>query len=126
MTREQIAENLLAWIVDLETTDAKQGTGKLRSIDNEYCCLGRACEVLGVKWHRADGLEWDRYDYIGRDGFSSSSHLCDAELRAFGLTVEEMSRCTLMNDKGGVTFTGIAAWLRENVLPRYVGEVANV
>lgn len=37
-------KELLAWIEELETTDAKQGVGRLRSPDDELCCLGVACE----------------------------------------------------------------------------------
>lgn len=34
------------WIDDLKTTDAKQGTGLLQSVNGEFCCLGRACEIF--------------------------------------------------------------------------------
>lgn len=37
----------LAWLHDLETTEAKQGRRALHTEDEKYCCLGRACVVLG-------------------------------------------------------------------------------
>ena len=38
------------WIEVLRTTDKKQGIGRLRTLDNKYCCLGIYCDVKGGEW----------------------------------------------------------------------------
>ena len=42
-----------AWLDDLKKTRAKQGTGRLHRKDG-WCCLGRACKVMGVKEVRGE------------------------------------------------------------------------
>lgn len=37
--------NAKAWVEDLRTTTAKQGSNYLRNGDDSFCCLGRACEL---------------------------------------------------------------------------------
>ena len=45
-TNEQIIENRRKWEEALESGDYKKGTRYLRSKDDEYCCLGVACELF--------------------------------------------------------------------------------
>lgn len=35
-----------AWLVALRSGDYKQGQCQLRTVDNEFCCLGVLCDVL--------------------------------------------------------------------------------
>ncbi len=128
----EIRANLLAWITDLETTDAKQGQAHLRTTDNAYCCLGRLCELEKVEWQ----LSWDKTDYsFSYDREPDEDHdefglMEDNELtgdlrRKYGITEDEETTLVQMNDGTGPhlgspkTFPEIAAWLRANVLPRY-------
>lgn len=48
------------WIEALRSGKYKQGTGRLRSNDDCYCCLGVLCEVAGIKAeHGCDGWEYE-------------------------------------------------------------------
>lgn len=43
--------NTKKWVKALRSGKYKQGTGRLRSMSDEYCCLGIACDVSGLdKW----------------------------------------------------------------------------
>lgn len=37
------------WVHELRTTDKPQGTGKLRSADDKFCCLGLYAELAGFE-----------------------------------------------------------------------------
>jgi hypothetical protein len=46
-TDEQVAE-LSRWSQELRETKSLQGMGKLRSIDNRYCCLGIYANITSI------------------------------------------------------------------------------
>lgn len=105
-----------AWLLDLETTDACQGKLRLRSKGDCFCCLGRACVVLGIEARTQDSMY-----YYG----SSDSVLKDyrrLHLRSeFGSLREPYTRnrrvyASLidMNDSGEYDFKAIAAFIRAN------------
>lgn len=48
MTEEQ-KERIRIWIKDLRDHPELQGKGMLRTSDNKFCCLGRACEVYRLE-----------------------------------------------------------------------------
>src|SRR4051812_5793084 len=50
------------WIEDLETTEAKQGSGYLNK-DNSFCCMGRAC-VMFDEMHPEAPLEKSENDSV--------------------------------------------------------------
>ena len=56
ITPEQQAKNFEAWMQALEGDEFVQGIGVLHrvNVDDEYCCLGVACELH----RRANGGEW--------------------------------------------------------------------
>lgn len=131
--REEIRGNLLRWIERLERNDLAQGSTRLRAGDN-YCCLGVACEVMGWPWNRygAEAFEArmpgtatrysadddDEYE-IEVDDYAEGAELTAQAAARLGLTKREHDRCIALNDDEGRTFPEIAAWLRENVLPRF-------
>lgn len=126
LSRSEIRANLLRWIEDLETTDAKQGQRFLRTMDDGYCCLGRACVALNIELSITNAsalFPGGVYDFADRKGAGGQE---GANLGGYrhlvGLTRDEEDRCWKMNDKEGKTFREIAAWLREKVLPRYPAE----
>lgn len=121
LSREQIRRNLESWIHDLETTDAKQGVQVLRTIEDGYCCLGRACVVMGGRFVRSEANEW--FVLVGNSHRMYAS-LDEEVLRSLGLTWTDQGHLAAMNDRGGKTFPEIAAWLRENILPRFAPQSA--
>lgn len=120
MTPQQY-DNLLAWIIDLETTDAPQTRGRLHllvpspsGVPAGFCCLGRACVVMGLKSEVIqsttcflDPTRNSRYPLM--DAAVSSQWLKDT----FG---DEISRNQIklmrMNDQERNSFKQIAAYLR--------------
>lgn len=111
----EIRGNLLAWIHDLETTDAIQGRVALRSKKDEYCALGRGVEVLGLGWEPHPMYD-NRYTPTGDQG---TYHFA-ADV---GLDHKEMRRVYGMNDNGA-TFSEIASYLRAEILPRFPAEAS--
>ncbi len=128
ISHDEIRGNLLRWIEDLETTDAKQAKRALRTKDEGYCCLGRAALSLGISIdiHDPESGEGtmksvipDRWAYRAADSTLVGSVLAKADAERLGLTGMDMQTCWMMNDEKEWTFPQIAAWLRENILPRY-------
>ncbi len=79
-------ETQLAWLIDLETTDAGQTSSVLRDADG-FCCLGRACEVvseqLGLPWttdmtSRYVNFSFDKESSILPDSVADAFHLIDS------------------------------------------------
>jgi hypothetical protein len=99
-------EKIQLWIDDLETTSALQGTTTLRTRDDKFCCLGRACEVSGLaKWEVSAFSE--RYTCLGKKGTLTSPIL-----DFFGLTSMHQSDLVTLNDLFRCTFKEIASVLR--------------
>jgi len=109
-----------AWLHDLETTREPQTMRYLHLFephqDNNdllqpgYCCLGRACVVLGVPEKR-NGNYGSFDNHIG--------HLpTDARLR-LRLKVNAIETLIGMNDDGE-SFSQIAAYIRENAWTVFV------
>ena len=44
------AELKARWVEALRSGKYKQGRGVLRSLNDEFCCLGVLCDVAGVEW----------------------------------------------------------------------------
>lgn len=71
LTSEQEVDQFLDdWTTALRSGDYRQGVGWLRTDDDEFCCLGVACEVLGLESRNQDGKY--RY-YVGTE--SSPAYL---------------------------------------------------
>ncbi len=49
--------SLEEWIKSLEDKKYPQGTGTLRTFNDEYCCLGVLCELAGAEWTDHNGGE---------------------------------------------------------------------
>lgn len=63
------AEIKQLWIAALRSGEYQQGIGALRKVDSNgtihHCCLGVLCDL-----HRIEtGGHWDRYTYLGSEGF---------------------------------------------------------
>ena len=57
-------DNIQKWVDALRSGDYKQGNGCLRDHNDNYCCLGVACEVLGLEAVISKHIpDHDRYQY---------------------------------------------------------------
>lgn len=108
------------WLSALESGNYKQGQGKLRNKNGEFCCLGVACEVLGLE---RQGNTFYLYNGEEVRGFLTPQIAEKLGLRSGGgqllatVTVGGMKYKTLydMNDYGKMTFKDIAAYVRSNL-----------
>lgn len=85
------------WVEALRSGRYKQGTEMLRSLDDEFCCLGVLCEVAGLKAGKTD----DMYEYEGS--------AARAPLR-FAVDQYELIE---LNDR--MPFSEIADWIEANL-----------
>ena len=110
-----------AWLQDLEKTRARQTEGYLHDEDG-WCCLGRACKVLGVPSTSVNAMGTSAYEFGGEDTVAPPSVVKALRLRddQGGLLEETPDGyicLTALNDLGW-TFKQIAKYIREN--PRNV------
>jgi hypothetical protein len=96
------------WVRALRSGKYRQGTGALRSKDDEYCCMGVLCEVLGLEWedpnNTFDGVPV-KYRQERSVGYPPES-LCTE----IGLRYSSVVELGIAND-GGKTFGTIADWI---------------
>jgi hypothetical protein len=101
------------WTTALRSGDYKQGRACLRSIDNEYCCLGVLCDVIGLEWHMSDN---DSILYsISFGGHNYSAFLPEALKNLLNLTTEDHEYLVSLNDTKRWSFRHIANYIEENL-----------
>jgi len=111
----------LAWLDDLETTDATQGIGYLHK-DDAFDCLGRACVTLGIPAEYGRAIRDGVVSYDGSVSVLSDSIQIMLQLRGDGgdFKQSEMAGDYLvdslitLNDAVGYTFKQIAAFIRSD------------
>ncbi len=119
-----------AWLRDLETTEEPQARGSLHKLiasDDSpagYCCLGRACIVLGIEKKEA-GSDYDAtcfgeescVSYLPEEGVKALRLASgDGTLikQPFVLKGKSYDNLTELNDCALLTFRQIAAYIRSN------------
>lgn len=91
------------WTAELRGGRYTQSPGYLRTVDDRYCCLGVAADLVDPgEWLSVPGAS---YDWNGSD-----VDLPDDVLVYLGLTVRDMNTLMVMNDEGQ-TFGEIANWI---------------
>lgn len=111
-------ENLLAWVQDLETTDAGQMQGSLANADRtQFCCLGRLCEIAGITHQVSHTDADDGYTMYGDGEDASGGYLPPEAFEWLGTTEFSAEfnqyRYSDLNDDGA-TFPEIAAEIRQD------------
>ena len=100
------------WLEALRSGKYKQGRGKLRSVDNEFCCLGVLCDVSGQG-------EWDKKTeahYWYGQGNKWGTYGLPLFMNEFtGLTMGTEETLFALNDVEKLSFNEIADWIEENV-----------
>lgn len=109
MNKQVITE----WIDALESGEFEQGTGRLHSKNNRFCCLGVLCQLamrsgIEIRVHR-EPLD-EVYTYDGEACIPPISVLQWAGMRTSDDLIE---RLLCLNDAVQRTFPKIAAYLRE-------------
>ncbi len=98
-----------AWVADLRSGKHRQTTGCLHRYKEGYCCLGRLCEVAGIKPVRFARNGW-RYD--GRSSVLPDSLAPELDSKP---GQPNQGHLIKMNDKQGKTFAEIADWVEAYV-----------
>ena len=89
------------WVAALRSGKYKQGQGRLRSVDDTFCCLGVLADVEGKTWeliqqvYVVDGERWAVYG-------------------SYHLPTDAVGRLAHMNDEGS-TFEELADYIEENL-----------
>lgn len=95
------------WLEALRSGRYEQGTGRLRSIVDKYCCLGVLEDVVNPEgWSKVFG-SWAASD--------NQIFISDSTSEQAGLTEELEDRLMKMNDINGCTFAEIADWIETNL-----------
>jgi hypothetical protein len=105
------------WVKALRSGEYKQGTGVLKSLDGEYCCLGVLCEVgkLGA-WEQTNTPDLDGYKFLPEHGTDYMYGELPAEtLEAIDLSYSTQQYLIYLNDEEGNNFNEIADYI-ERVL----------
>lgn len=99
------------WTDALRSGRYSQGQEVLRSVDDKFCCLGVAADIIDpTGWGPGGPQDGDCYvwcDSIGNLPYSTLSVL--------GIDSEIMTDLIGMNDDDGATFGDIAAWIEKNL-----------
>ena len=101
------------WLEALRSGKYKQGVRVLRSIHDDYCCLGVLCDLIAPE-------KWVKPDYGNSMFFRSNygdkkSHFPPDEVRnAAGLSLENGDTLAAKNDDGQ-SFEQIAKFIEENL-----------
>lgn len=101
------------WVAALRSGEYKQGRRALRSVANEFCCLGVLCEVAGVP-SQLDERTDIVYTYTFKCGdvqTKSSAFICGDLFSSIG---SYDSVLISMNDVSKNTFCEIADYIEEH------------
>ena len=110
-TQDEIEANRELWLTALESGEYTQTTGVLRN-EEGFCCLGVACEVLGLSSSAVEG----RF-YYGAE----TSHLPRTVMTALGMldsygryqsAAQGTRQLTELNDTDRLSFVEIAKVIR--------------
>ena len=97
------------WLTELRSGQYKQGKKLLRSLQDDYCCLGIACEIVKPESGRHCDTK-NAYEYENLY-FSISDNM----KKQTGLTLDIEYILSSLNDYDNWTFPQIADWIEENL-----------
>ena len=106
----QIKERREAWVKTLRSDKYKQGVNCLRNLDNTYCCLGVACDLVGKPEKWKPSKESHAYVYEG-----NSAYLSDRIAALYGLSGDMQGHLGTLNDDGK-SFQYIADYIEKRLL----------
>jgi hypothetical protein len=104
------------WIAALRSGKYKQGSCALRSADDEYCCLGVACDVYQQEVGGLDvALNGTTYSYNNMSGYLPQA-VQDwlGLLRYDGLPLGDYDSLSTLNDVEELSFSEIADLLEKD------------
>ena len=127
-TVEELDAHRHEWLAALRSGKYKQGRMYLRDNNDNYCCLGIACEVAGVE----SEIKQVSYDTLQAHFYQSSAMSLDKNIqRYYGLRsgigdpVNRNKLITLsdLNDLKKLTFSQIADIIEDNWSEYFTNEI---
>ena len=105
------------WVAALRSGEYKQGTGTLRTVGNEFCCLGVLCNLHAQANPKAAAQQSSPTRYDGSSIWPSERVLEWAGLDGANLTVSIRGRldCVAGHNDKGATFAEIADAIEEQL-----------
>jgi hypothetical protein len=98
------------WVAALRGGYYKQTTGMLRSLGDEFCCLGVLCDITHPEcWQPQDAVRPFKYKNIKRFGT-----VPPALMNEVGINGDQMFDLAGMNDRGS-NFNQIADYIEQNL-----------
>ena len=101
------------WVKALRSGKYTQGQGKLRNVDNQFCCLGVLADVCDVTWRRLRPNELRRH--CGFTRWERWGADLPSDHPQFGLSQPQLLALIRLNDDCGWTFKRIAKWIEKHV-----------
>ena len=98
------------WLEALRSGKYKQGRKKLRSEDDEFCCLGVLCDISGQGQWKLEPSSYCYYKEEERDFYGLPSFMVNID-GARGVWGELVT----MNDIDKLSFPEIAEWIEKNI-----------
>jgi hypothetical protein len=95
-------ENVKKWTDALRSGKYDQGQKMLRSADDEFCCLGVGCDVLGV-------------DYVGAGGYPPEGFWETLGIEVGNGTEEFQEELVRLNDSDKASFPAIADYIEKRI-----------
>jgi hypothetical protein len=118
-------ENLRKWVEALRSGKYTKGVGNLRNINDEYCCLGVACDASGVaEWKRRREDAEFVFSYLTPTK-NATAYLPIEVQQWLGVDADDVrlysgggkkEEATHLNDTRGFTFLEIADCIEQTYL----------
>jgi hypothetical protein len=96
------------WVKALHSGNYKQGKGRLRSLDNTFCCLGVLCNIHAMQHPKFAKKQTDADIYEGMSSFPPAIVSDWAEIKYI-----KYKSLAYMNDVGS-SFAEIANYIEKN------------
>lgn len=112
LTKAEIEANINEWLTRLESGKLSQTTGVLKKRNGSMCCLGVACEVIGLE--KQFEVHNNSYVYFGEVGHTDALEIPYNEYRKVGLKTAS-GMFTLGKDKHGYDVHCSLAGLNDGV-----------
>lgn len=99
-----------AWVAALRSGEYTQGRMRLRSPQNEFCCLGVLCNLHAQAHPEIAAQQTDPNTYFGLVGLPATSVIYWADLPGHDPAVQHHSKWTRLSalNDNGLTFNQIA------------------
>lgn len=105
-------ETIINWIFALRSDCYTQGRRSLRTLNDEYCCLGVLADTISKEWKKSSYFGF--YEW-GKD--RQSAGFAKERLEKMGLTYKQQCQLWLMNDHEKKSFKEIADYIEQEILP---------